>query len=68
MFCYREPLEPLFKLQIQTEWETYFKKDSNVLLENINAETVTSSAILVACATQNKNHSRRDLDHLKHTN
>ena len=25
MFCYREPLEPLFKLQIQTECETYFK-------------------------------------------
>ena len=22
MFCYREPLEPLLKLQIQTEWET----------------------------------------------
>ena len=27
----------------------------------------TSLVILVACATNNKNHSRRDLDHLKHT-
>ena len=25
MFYYREPLEPLFKLNIQTEGETYYK-------------------------------------------
>ena len=33
-------------------------KDSNVLLENINAETVTNLVNSVACATKNKNHTR----------
>ena len=43
-------------------------KDFNVLLENINAETVTNLVISVACATKNKNHTRRDQDHQRHTN
>ena len=32
MFCYREPLEPLFKSHIQTEWETYFEIPDNVCM------------------------------------
>ena len=39
------------------------EKGSNVLLENINAETVTGLVILVACATKNKILTWRDLDH-----
>ena len=44
------------------------QRDSNVLLENINAETVTSLVILVACTTKNKSHTRRDQDHQRHIN
>ena len=34
---------------------------------NISAEIVINLVILVACATRNKNHTRRDQDHQKHT-
>ena len=44
------------------------QRDSNVLQENINAETDTSLVILAACVTKNKSHTRRNLDHQRHTN
>ena len=42
-------------------------RDSNALPENPNAETVTNLVISVACVIRNKNHTRREPDHLKHT-
>ena len=43
------------------------QRDFSVLLENVSTEIVINLVILVACATRNKNHTRRDQDHPKHT-
>ena len=53
----------VINVEIPNTW-----RDSNVLLENINAKIVTNLDILVDCATRNKNHIRRDIGHVKHTN
>ena len=44
------------------------QKGSSVLPEDINADIATNLVTLVAYATGNKNHTRRNQDHPKHTN
>ena len=56
------------KTDVTNEDTPNTQRGSNVLQENINTETVTSLAIIAACVTKNKSHTRRNLDHQRHTN